>query len=59
MLPERDAIDSLLHQRGVQIISFNDWKRLDGVEVARGERRGVPRDKMVDIEAMLAVLDQH
>lgn len=57
-LPEREAIDSLLRQRGVQIVSFNDWKYLDDVEVARGERRGAPRDKIVDVEAMLAVLAQ-
>ncbi|MDO8313302.1 MAG: FAD-dependent oxidoreductase [Sideroxyarcus sp.] len=58
-LPEREAIDSLLRQRGVQVVSFNDWKRLDDVEVARGERRGAPRDKIVDVESMLAVLAQH
>ncbi len=58
-LPEREAIDSLLRQRGVQIVSFNDWKRLDDVEVARGERRGAPRDKIVDVETMLEVLAQH
>ena len=57
-LPEREAIDSLLRQRGVQIVSFNDWKRLDDVEVARGERRGAPRDKIVDVESMLEVLAQ-
>ncbi|OGT07169.1 MAG: NADP oxidoreductase [Gallionellales bacterium RBG_16_57_15] len=57
-LPEREAIDLLLRQRGVQIVSFDDWKRLDDVEVARGERRGAPRDKIVDVEAMLAVLGE-
>jgi ferredoxin--NADP+ reductase len=57
-LPDRDAIDSLLRQRGVQIVSFNDWKQLDDVEVARGQRRGAPRDKIVDVGAMLAVLAQ-
>ena len=57
-LPEREAIDAILRQRGVQIVSFNDWKRLDDVEVARGERRGAPRDKIVDVEAMLEVLAQ-
>jgi len=58
-LPEREAIISLLHERGVQVVSFEDWKRLDDAEVARGERRGAPRDKIVDVEAMLAVLDPH
>ena len=58
VLPRRDAIDALLRERGVQLVSFDDWKRLDDVEVARGERRGAPRDKIVDVEAMLAVLSQ-
>jgi ferredoxin--NADP+ reductase len=57
-LPERDAILALLRGRGVQAVSFDDWKQLDDVEVVRGARRGAPRDKLVDVEAMLAVLGQ-
>ena len=57
-LPERDAIVCLLRERGVQPVSFNDWKQLDDVEVVRGARRGAPRDKIVDVEAMLALLGQ-
>ena len=57
-LPKRDAIVSLLRERGLQLVSFNDWKQLDDVEVVRGARRGAPRDKIVDVEAMLAVLAQ-
>ncbi len=57
-LPPRDAILELLHARGVQTISFNDWKQLDAVETARGARRGAPRDKIVDVGAMLALLGQ-
>jgi ferredoxin/flavodoxin---NADP+ reductase len=57
-LPDRDAIVSLLRERGVQPVSFNDWKQLDDVEVVRGARRGAPRDKLVDVEAMLALLGQ-
>jgi ferredoxin--NADP+ reductase len=58
-LPKRDAIVSLLRERGLQLVSFNDWKQLDDVEVVRGARRGAPRDKIVDVEAMLAVLAQN
>ena len=58
-LPDRDAIVALLKARGVQPVSFNDWKQLDDAEVARGARRGAPRDKIVDVEAMLAVLAQN
>jgi hypothetical protein len=57
-LPEPDALIAVLRERGVQIVSFDDWKQLDDVELARGEQRGAPRDKMVDVETMLAVLDQ-
>jgi len=57
-LPDRDAIVRLLRGRGVQPFSFNDWKQLDDVEVARGARRGAPRDKIVDVESMLALLGQ-
>jgi hypothetical protein len=58
-LPDSKAIDILLRGRGLQIVSFNDWKQLDDVEVARGELRDAPRDKIVDVETMLAILDQH
>jgi ferredoxin--NADP+ reductase len=58
-LPQRDAIVALLRQRGVQVVSFKDWKQLDDVEVVRGARRGAPRDKIVDVAAMLAVLGQN
>lgn len=57
-LPERDAILDLLRDRGVQPVSFGDWKQLDEVETARGARRGAPRDKIVDVGAMLALLGQ-
>ncbi len=57
-LPERDVIVALLRERGVRPVSFNDWKQLDEVEVERGARRGAPRDKIVDVGAMLAILGQ-
>jgi ferredoxin--NADP+ reductase len=43
----------------VQVVSFDDWKRIEDAEVARGARRGSPRDKIADVEAMLALLGQH
>lgn len=57
-LPDPEEIIALLRERDVQIVSFNDWKRLDDVETTRGERRGAPRDKIVDVEAMLKILGQ-
>ena len=57
-LPPRDAVDALLRDRGVKLVSFADWKQLDEVEVTRGARRGAPRDKIVDVSAMLEILGQ-
>ena len=59
VLPGRVAILAVLRERGVQPVSFEDWKQLDDVEVERGTRRGAPRDKIVDVAAMLALLGQH
>ncbi|TXT23875.1 MAG: ferredoxin--NADP+ reductase [Gallionellaceae bacterium] len=55
-LPEPDAILSLLRGRGVQVVSFDEWKQIEDAEVARGARRGSPRDKITDVDAMLALL---
>jgi len=54
--PDREAILALLRERGLQMVSFDDWKQLDEVEVARGERRDAPRDKIVDVGTMLDIL---
>jgi ferredoxin--NADP+ reductase len=55
-LPPRDAVDALLRDRGVRVVTFDDWRRLDDIEVARGARRGAPRDKIADVDAMLQIL---
>jgi len=57
-LPDREAIITLLRDRGLKYFTFNDWKQLDEVEVARGERRNSPREKIVDVESMLNALHQ-
>jgi ferredoxin--NADP+ reductase len=53
----RVAIETLLRQRGVRWVSFEDWTRLDAIEVARGKERGKIREKFSKIEDMLAALD--
>jgi ferredoxin--NADP+ reductase len=57
-LPPREAIDDLLRARGVRLVTFDDWKQLDDLEIARGARRGAPRDKFVDVESMMAILEK-
>ena len=48
----REALDMLLEQRGVQIVKFSDWKKIEEAEIARA-REGAPREKFVRIEDMI------
>lgn len=51
-----EGLDALLAARGVQVTGFDDWLRLDAAEVARA-RPGAPREKIVQLEDMLGLLD--
>lgn len=53
---ERTAVDQLLASRGVQVVSFADWKKLDELEQAAGKARGAPREKFTRISEMLSAL---
>jgi ferredoxin--NADP+ reductase len=49
----RPGLDALLNQRGVQVVKFSDWKKIEEAEAARA-RDGSPREKFVRIEDMIA-----
>ena len=49
----RPALDALLDGRGVDIVTFRDWQKIDAAEIARA-RAGAPREKFVAIEEMIA-----
>ncbi|NBU83817.1 MAG: pyridine nucleotide-disulfide oxidoreductase, partial [Sphingomonadaceae bacterium] len=50
--PGRAALDALLESRGVDIVTFRDWQKIDAAEIARA-REGAPREKFVSIEEMI------
>jgi ferredoxin--NADP+ reductase len=54
---EPEALPALLASRGVRFVTFADWKRLDALEVERGQKLGKPRDKFTRVEDMLKALD--
>ncbi|MEM7480189.1 MAG: NADP oxidoreductase [Acidobacteriota bacterium] len=54
---EPAALDALLAERGVRVVRYADWQRIDAEEIARGKAQGRPRVKMVRIEEMLEFLD--
>ncbi|XP_021353200.1 NADPH:adrenodoxin oxidoreductase, mitochondrial-like [Mizuhopecten yessoensis] len=51
----KNDILPLLQKSGVQVVSFSDWMKIDEAEVERGQNCGKPREKLVDIDAMLKI----
>ncbi len=49
----RPGLDALLEKRGVKVVKFSDWKKIEEAETARA-RDGAPREKFVRIEDMIA-----
>ena len=52
----RGAVDQMLQARGVQVVTFADWKKLDELEQAAGKSRGAPREKFTRVAEMLSAL---
>ena len=48
----RPGLDALLAERGVEIVTFRDWQKIEAAETARA-RDGAPREKFVSVEEML------
>ncbi len=48
----REGFDALAVDRKLDIITFRDWKKIEEAEEAAA-REGAPREKFVDIEAMI------
>ena len=51
--PGRAGLDALLEARGVDVVTFRDWKKIEEAEIARA-REGAPREKFVAVEDMIA-----
>lgn len=46
-------IDALLRERGVRVVSWADWQRLDRHEQDQGKQAGKVREKLVDVAEAL------
>ncbi|CAN5226956.1 FAD-dependent oxidoreductase [soil metagenome] len=49
----RTGLDTLLESRGVEIVTFRDWQKIESAEAARA-RDDAPREKFVDMSDMIA-----
>jgi ferredoxin--NADP+ reductase len=43
----------LLQQRGVQVVDWGGWGKIDAAEVAAGQQLGKVREKMAEVPDML------
>ncbi len=50
----RAGFDVLAQARGLKVVSFHDWKKIEEAESARA-REGAPREKFVRVEEMIGV----
>jgi len=48
----RPGFDELAKARNLDVVTFRDWKKIEEAE-QRAAREGAPREKFVDIEAMI------
>lgn len=51
-----DAVTPLLQNRGVRVVSYSDWQKIDAAELRSGESAGKPREKFTRVDEMLQVL---
>ena len=52
-----NAIPTLLANKGVRYVTFEDWKQLDQIEVETGKPLGKPREKITTVKEMFDALD--
>ena len=50
--PGRPGFDALAAERALDVVTFRDWKKIEEAE-EKAAREGAPREKFVDIEAMI------
>ncbi|XP_067213323.1 NADPH:adrenodoxin oxidoreductase, mitochondrial isoform X2 [Linepithema humile] len=50
-----DGLRKILDCKGIQIVSYKDWEKIDRVEQERGQQMKKPREKIVDVAEMLKI----
>jgi hypothetical protein len=54
--PGADGLKALLAGRGIRVVGYADWQKIDAAEIRRGEAVGKPREKFTRVKEMLKVL---
>jgi ferredoxin--NADP+ reductase len=48
----RAGLDRLLAEKGIEVVTFRDWQKIDAAEIARA-RAGAPREKFVAVSDLM------
>lgn len=56
-LHEEEDLLKLLADRGVRVVTFDDWQRLDEMERLRGQAKGKLRDRFLALDEVFHALD--
>ena len=56
--PSTEPIKKLLQNRNINVISFEDWQKIDSAEIERGNKVGKPREKFTKIEEMIVAANK-
>ncbi len=56
--PSSEELRIFLESRGVRVVTFADWKKIDAAEVERGLKLGKPREKFIRTKGMLEALGE-
>jgi adrenodoxin-NADP+ reductase len=51
-----DVLQLLQNELGVDTVSFTDWEVIDTHEISEGQRKGKPREKVVDLDTMMNIV---
>lgn len=54
--PGRKGLNAIIAERGLQIVTFQDWKKIEAAEVAAANA-GAPRAKITDINKMVSIAE--
>jgi len=54
--PDAGAIDGLVRERQKNVVTYEDWTRLDALELSKGDQAGRPRVKFTSREEMQEAL---
>ncbi|RIV89380.1 FAD-dependent oxidoreductase [Aurantiacibacter zhengii] len=52
----REGFDAFAAEKGLDVVTFRDWKKIEEAE-AKAAREGSPREKFIDIDAMIRAAD--